>query len=134
MKFFSSYPLARIYLFLLSGVRAFLLGFGIARDYSYYLPHLDIDIFMFFFAVLFLFHWIIVMFYQSISKWVVLGAFALNLLYTLFCRLYFIADAQLSILEIAWYGSWLTVVIDLILIGIALYILNTDKKIHLNII
>lgn len=134
MKFFSSYPLARIYLFVLSGVRAFLLGYGMARDYSYYMPHLDIDIYMFFFAVLFLFHWIIVMFYQSISKLVILGAFVLNLSYTLFCRLYVIAGSQLSMLELAWYGSWLTVVIDLILIGTTLYILSKDKKTLLNII
>ena len=128
LKFLPGYPWARIYLFTLSSSRAFVLGYGMARDYRYYLPHLDMDIFI-------LFHWIVVMFYQAVSKWVVVAAVLLNMVYTVFCRLFFITDSwDLSLLEIVWYGSWLTVVIDILLVGLTIYNLYSTRKIRGNII
>ena len=87
------------------------------------------------FAILFLFHWIVVMFYQAVSKWVVVAAVLLNMVYTVFCRLFFITDSwDLSLLEIVWYGSWLTVVIDILLVGLTIYNLYSTRKIRGNII
>jgi hypothetical protein len=135
VKFMPNYPWARIYLFLLSSSRAFVLGFGMARDYRYYLPHLDMDFFMAFFAVLFLFHWIIVMFYQAVHKWAITAALTLNVVYTVFCRSFFIGGSRnLSLLEIVWYGSWITIAIDIVFIGLILYHLRSTKKVRGNII
>lgn len=133
MKLVPSYPWARIYLFLLSSSRAFVLGFGMARDYRYYMPHLDMNFFMAFFAVLFLFHWILVMFYQAVNKWAIVAALSLNTIYTVFCRSFFIGSSRnLSLLEIVWYGSWLTVFIDIAFIGLTIYNLRSNKKIRGN--
>lgn len=130
-----TYPWARIYLFILSTLRAFVLGFGMTRGYKYYFPNLDLNSYLLLFAGLFLFHWIVVMFYQAINKSIVVTALLANTVFTILSRLLFVDTFQgRSIQEVVWLGSWFTILIDLCFVGIRLYNVYSPRKIKGNII
>ncbi len=112
----------RIYLFIVSSARAFMLGMGMAQGLKRYFPHVDVDLHIGFFAILFILHWIIVMFYPSVCRGIVVAALFLNSAFALFGRLFiFEAYSGLPLQEVAWFGSVYTIVIDVVLICYLLY-------------
>jgi hypothetical protein len=120
-----AFPWVRAYLCLFSSIRAFILGMGMARGLSFYLPHVSVDLHIGLFAILFVLHWIIVMFYHSVAKWIVVVALLLNSFYALFGRLYMLSGYNTLLLsEIFWFGSWLTIIIDIVSLVILYY--NND--------
>lgn len=135
LKISISYPLVRIYLFLLSCARAFALGLGMASGFNYYFDSFSFSSYIAIYAVLFLFHWIVVMFYQAINKWVVILALIFNSAFAMLCRFFITKDyISLSVQESIWFGSWITVFIDLIFISVIIYNIYSNKKIKGNII
>jgi len=124
-----TFPWVRAYLCLYSSIRAFILGMCMARGLSFYLPHVNVDLHIGLFAVLFILHWIIVMFYHSIARWIVAAALLFNSFYALFGRLFILSGhSTLSMPEIFWYGSWLTIIIDIVSLVVLYYNNETEHE------
>lgn len=103
----------RGYLFALSSVRAFILGMGMARGLNAYFPDGYSDLHIGFFALLFVTHWIVVMFYSSVRPWTIGIVLMLNSAFALYGRAYVLHGTG-TLLKALWFGSTVTLLLDVI--------------------
>lgn len=101
----------RWYLFVLSSLRAFILGKGMARGLNAYFPDGYSDLHIGLFALLFVTHWIIVMFYTSVRPWTIGTVLMLNSAFALYGRFYVLLGAG-TLQQALWFGNMVTLLLD----------------------